>query len=66
VTQLSVLYFECRYLQTENVPRRQDKISGLIVFGKKAVCSEVQIRNISDVFTYYHIPTNALIISFII
>ena len=40
MTQLSVLYFECRYLQTENVHRRQDKSSGLILFGKQALCSE--------------------------
>jgi len=49
MTQFSVLYFECRCLQTENVPRRQHKNSGLIVFGKNAVCSEKQIHNIIDV-----------------
>lgn len=49
MTQLSVRHFECLYLETENVPRRQDKSSGLILFGKKAVCPEKQIHNINYV-----------------
>jgi hypothetical protein len=49
MAQLSELYFECRYLQTENVPRRQDTSSGLIVFSKKTVCSEKQVHNIRDI-----------------
>jgi hypothetical protein len=42
--KLSVLYFACRSLPTKKVLRRLEKSSGLIIFGKKAVCSDKQMN----------------------